>query len=370
MSREFRNFLATDRVPETLFGVPVVADKEEYTEDDIRFFMRNPEAGGYYDLGRGGALSQGDMDGGDADDYRYIDDRPSFLASDDVPETLFGVPVVASPESYTEADVRFFEEHPEAGGYYDLGAGTPDDGTAEGAPVQADEPPKFDRRGFSMSFEQALKKTKETRPDGTEVTYVHPQPDKDGQWTAGGYNYYKGHSTGALTKHKDGGRITWDQWADGADMMDAIFTGQSSETADGLGIPRGSAGEDVLWDLAFNLKNYKDWLSRKGSPNLYAKADRLKAAFPRSYGTVALLLESASYGKNDRRNIARGEHILDGMRRSSDPDERFVAGTFDRIYKSTKEPKTGTKGRRSLARHKAALEALEKTLMRSADMVQ
>lgn len=294
----------------------------------------------------------------------------NFLATDRVPETLFGVPVVASPESYTEADVRFFEEHPEAGGYYDLGAGTPDDGTAEGAPVQADEPPKFDRRAFAMSFEQALKKTKETLPDGTEVTYVHPQLDNDRQWTAGGYHYFKGHSTGALVEHTNEKRITWDQWADGADMMDAIFTRQSSETADELGIPRGSAGEDVLWDLAFNLKKYKKQLSKKGSPNLYAKADRLKAAFPRSYGAVALLLESASYGKNDRRNIARGAHILDGMRRSGDPDERFVAGAFDKIYKSTKEPKTGTREQRILARHKAALGALEKALMRSVDMVQ
>ena len=43
------NFLATDEVPRTLFGVPVVADG--YTDADLEFFDRNPEAGGYYDLG-------------------------------------------------------------------------------------------------------------------------------------------------------------------------------------------------------------------------------------------------------------------------------------------------------------------------------
>lgn len=43
------NFLATDDVPPTLFGVPIVADG--YTDADLEFFDRNPEAGGYYDLG-------------------------------------------------------------------------------------------------------------------------------------------------------------------------------------------------------------------------------------------------------------------------------------------------------------------------------
>ena len=43
------NFLATDDVPPTLFGVPIVADG--YTEYDLEFFRRNPEAGGFYDMG-------------------------------------------------------------------------------------------------------------------------------------------------------------------------------------------------------------------------------------------------------------------------------------------------------------------------------
>ena len=43
----------------------------------------------------------------------------NFLATDDVPDTLFGVPIVAS--GHTEEDLEFFREHPEAGGYYDMG---------------------------------------------------------------------------------------------------------------------------------------------------------------------------------------------------------------------------------------------------------
>lgn len=40
-------FLATDEVPDAIFGVPVV--KDGYTEEDLAFFRDHPEAGGYYD---------------------------------------------------------------------------------------------------------------------------------------------------------------------------------------------------------------------------------------------------------------------------------------------------------------------------------
>ena len=45
------NFLATDKVPDTIFGIPVVSRREDYTEEDIAFFKEHPEAGGYYDMG-------------------------------------------------------------------------------------------------------------------------------------------------------------------------------------------------------------------------------------------------------------------------------------------------------------------------------
>ena len=47
----FRNFLATDDVPETIFGIPVVQDESQYTEKDLEFFRKNPKAAGFYDLG-------------------------------------------------------------------------------------------------------------------------------------------------------------------------------------------------------------------------------------------------------------------------------------------------------------------------------
>ena len=64
----------------------------------------------------------------------------SFLATDDVPQTLFGIPIVSDESQYTEADLEFFRNHPEAGGYYDMGDEPVQDGTEEGAPVQDDMP--------------------------------------------------------------------------------------------------------------------------------------------------------------------------------------------------------------------------------------
>ena len=48
---QLANFLATDKVPPTIFGIPVVTRREDYTEADLRFFSEHPEAGGYYSMG-------------------------------------------------------------------------------------------------------------------------------------------------------------------------------------------------------------------------------------------------------------------------------------------------------------------------------
>lgn len=60
------NFLATDKVPDTLFGIPVVSREEDYTDEDIAFFKAHPEAGGYYDMGDEEGEEQGAERGGDA----------------------------------------------------------------------------------------------------------------------------------------------------------------------------------------------------------------------------------------------------------------------------------------------------------------
>lgn len=47
----FTNFLATDDVPESIFGIPVVQDEGGYTEKDLAFFKENPKAAGFYEMG-------------------------------------------------------------------------------------------------------------------------------------------------------------------------------------------------------------------------------------------------------------------------------------------------------------------------------
>ena len=70
------------------------------------------------------------------DEDRFAMSR-NFLATDKVPDSIFGIPIVSDSDDYTPEDIAFFHSHPEAGGYYDLGEGTPEDGSAEGAPAQA-----------------------------------------------------------------------------------------------------------------------------------------------------------------------------------------------------------------------------------------
>ena len=55
----------------------------------------------------------------------------NFLAKDEVPESIFGISVVQDEDAWTEADLEFFRKHPEAGGYYDMGEETPEDGEKE-----------------------------------------------------------------------------------------------------------------------------------------------------------------------------------------------------------------------------------------------
>ena len=64
--RKFVNFLATDKVPDSIFGIPVVQDESGYTESDIEFFRKNPKAAGFYDLGEGDDGTQEARGGGDA----------------------------------------------------------------------------------------------------------------------------------------------------------------------------------------------------------------------------------------------------------------------------------------------------------------
>ena len=70
------------------------------------------------------AESQRVRSGSTLDDWMYKDILPresgggdltemsNFLATDDVPQTLFGIPVVSDEEQYTKVVRAFFKGHP------------------------------------------------------------------------------------------------------------------------------------------------------------------------------------------------------------------------------------------------------------------
>jgi len=62
---------------------------------------------------------------------KRIDSARGLFSGDSVPNTVFGIPVAQGEDAWTEEDMAFFREHPEAAGYYDL-----EDGGSES---QADE---------------------------------------------------------------------------------------------------------------------------------------------------------------------------------------------------------------------------------------
>lgn len=62
-----------------------------------------------------------------------------LLSGDRVPESIFGIPVVSTKDQYTEADLQFFSEHPEAGGYYQTDDDEENQESQEEPVVQADE---------------------------------------------------------------------------------------------------------------------------------------------------------------------------------------------------------------------------------------
>ena len=77
----------------------------------------------------------------------------NFLATDKVPDTIFGIPIVSRREDYTKADIAFFREHPEAGGYYDMGDGEGEEPPEGPEPTPPEEPipPRADEKGGEFS---------------------------------------------------------------------------------------------------------------------------------------------------------------------------------------------------------------------------
>lgn len=104
----------------------------------------------------------------------------NFLAQDKVPGSLFGFAIVASRKDYTEEDLAFFREHPEAGGYYDLGdGGEGEQGALEGGDALDSGPDAYVKR-VNAAIADAVPFIKEH--EGFRGTAYR---DAVGKWTIG-----------------------------------------------------------------------------------------------------------------------------------------------------------------------------------------
>lgn len=375
--RNFKNFLATDKVPESIFGYPVVQRAEDYTPEDVEFFRANPKAAGFYDLEDGNEANAAEKGGETQPVLAFYGKRPdgtwkgtgwlgelklpgggvageySVGVDIDGKETL--IPTLTPNLSKDEIHLMVNDIIPG-------GKKVPDAilskavAHARARLAEGQSPFKNDgmdpRRGFAMGFEQPL-----DLRDG----FVYPKKDADGQITAGGYRYFYGQSDGVRKAHSNLNRMTYAQWLRNADMADAEYASFAERLAKSWGDSPDGAAAGFLFDVAFNSKNYQRLLSKEGSPRLHATMERLRPVYKGKAGALALLSESDTYGTNRNRSMARGRLILSELQRSGDPGLRKVAEVYDTAYKAA--PKAGkTADAQEQGRHEEGLKAVRKLL--------
>lgn len=266
----------------------------------------------------------------------------NFLATDEVPETLFGIPIVASPEQYTESDIAFFEEHPRAGGFYELGDEDTDTQAAEGAEGTGLPPfvtglPASDRE-FSRSFE--------SKPV-TEVidgkTYYHPTVDEKGNYDIQGYRRYWSSKKKRMVPHTNSDKLPEAAFIKGRD-----YTDQYTDTVVGKLYARhgvdpeklGTGAKYVAWDIAFSTGGDALVNSSKKVDNI-VKALKRRGLTAEDSLTVALALEQDTYGgRNYRRQSARGGMIMDDLAKSKDSLVRELVQAYRTGWSEAKESST------------------------------
>ena len=283
--------------------------------------------------------------GGEAPSDRFSMSR-NFLATDRVPETIFGIPVVSRKEDYTEADLRFFGEHPEAGGYYDLGEGSPEDGSAEGAPVQDDEPvpsavpgPRFDemqrqlmqRRAAEAKAKMVLQQKRAKAPQDimnafSKLHLATTEESRDAAFDQLGASYDLLAQEPMFAKNPEGGYVREDEVKLLYDLFHPRRSGIPS-VDDYLELYYGDRAQHIALDAiarrvrATGRKGTGDIVSTPGS---FAADD----ASRRIYATPAKgsnpLKDVVTTGVRDRSRI--DQRIKDWRKRHGDRPVHFSSG--------------------------------------------
>lgn len=253
----------------------------------------------------------------------------NFLATDDVPETLFGIPVVSG--GYTQEDLEFFKRNPKAAGFYDLG----DEGGGEESPPE--EPPPEGGPGPEQGAQKAGKSADQLWADKNPTLVNHVksfeklrlEPYEDVGGHAIGYGAHVNHDGAKVTK--DTGAITAEQ----ADTMLARDL-YARRAALAKSIPNWKAipGEarQALLDVSMGRD---DVLSKGRSPGLHEDlaaagpdAAKLLAAVKKHYYSYRTSERPEDQAGLEARRVAGGKAFFgedfsyDGM--AWDPTAGFV----------------------------------------------
>lgn len=290
----------------------------------------------------------------------------SLFSGDRVPETVFGYPVAADESQYTEADLAFFREHPEAAGYYQTDA----DGGAEetkGAVLSAPSEPPVHKgefaggAGYGLSFSTSFE-TAPVRVEKDGKVYYKPTTDGGGKYDIGGYRAYWSDRSGALVEHKNDGLLPERAYTEGKKKTDAYLDGVAKKVYAKYGVNVDGTGLDtVSRDIVFNTGG-SAFLNR--SPTMKRIFDSLKSrgmASNDAFG-VALALEQDSYGwQNDRRFAARGGLVMDYLAGSKDPNVTKFVDAYRSGWKSHEGPsKNGNAFGTNWEKHEAGMREVTK----------
>lgn len=340
-SADISNFLATDKVPDTIFGIPIVSREEDYTEEDAMFFRDHPEAGGYYDMG-------------DEDNETPLDNTPPPDEKGVVPDEPVQPAGGDLPPAQMEGGVQAAVKGGSAG---NIMAATNERG-----------------RDFSLLFERKPK----TQTVNGRVYYV-PEKDSAGNYDINGYRYWLDRS-GKLRPHTNAGRISAELYADSVRATDRdidSIVGGISRTF-GLSDSLDSRVSTALRDAVFagggeTIKRESPVTLPEGgvlkaSPNFHGIVRSLRE---RGLGAddafgVAMMLEQDTYGgTNYRRYAARGGLVADALGASEDPTAKRFADAYRSGWdsaelrgdgRSTEEDAFGT----NYARHTAGMREARK----------
>lgn len=413
--RNFRNFLATDKVPDSIFGYPVVQREEDYTPEDLEFFRKNPKAAGFYDMedgAMGSSTPQQLSDGGvprpvvPSTVQRQTVAPVSYGAREDgtfkgtgwdrleLPNGAFAteysvgvniggtemlvptiIPRMTSADRQMMTKVitnrseipREYMERVVAHAKQRLAAGQSpfkDDG------LSADDYRQLMGSGFRQF---ALQTGHETFPgmfwrvgkDGNRELMMGVNKDLD----AWGYKRVPDASVpGGWRQHKNTSPIRFSSWVNAADAEDNITTRAVNTTFANMGITKPDLRKALggfLWDVAFVKGG-------PGTPKLFSpeesggletrRTSLIRSGVPADIAVAAALFEQApTYQTGNKNRIRhRTERIAQELATRDD-----LLGDMARAYQTaaaTTSSKARTADDRKFEAHEAGMRAITEML--------